>query len=217
MHSISAPDYLNIGQKILQQTKAAYPFGSTNIQKCYPNPNDTLSINPGLIHEVNKSHRALDALLDEPISMTKLRTLNFNRRCVAQYINRTPNDPLKARRRNVRTLISQLSSRSGTGNCEEMSTYAFLQLLKLYPNINTEVMQFVQGDHMFIVINRDPRTVAANWHTWNDTAVIIDPWLGLSFEATDFGKIWTRNCLNIPITAIALKMRFDTNDYLASD
>ena len=98
------------------------------------------------------------------------------------YWDRLGNSKEKAMR-----LIAERGERAACGNCAEQSALAFVYLEKigLKP---LEWMSFENGDHGFVVIDREPgkQNVAA----WGPQAVVSDPWLGKWYRAVELSKHW---------------------------
>lgn len=72
-----------------------------------------------------------------------------------------------------------------SGNCYEQANLAFDYLVKqgISP---VELFSMIYGDHVFVVIGRNPNTNAADPTTWNADAIICDPWAGEVYSAKDF-------------------------------
>lgn len=97
----------------------------------------------------------------------------------------------------IRALINRI------GNCGETSAYALLLLIE-YPSVSAndrpplpdvpikvERLQYKKpGDHAFVVLDRTAGVVG-NIATWNDDAVICDPWVGISYTVADW-KHWQK-------------------------
>lgn len=84
------------------------------------------------------------------------------------------------------------SIKYGLGNCEELSSIAFLLLLecpKKYTNGETIRVEKINisspGDHCFIVIGRDKHSNLRDPNTWGPNAVICDPWGGVNFAVQE--------------------------------
>lgn len=71
----------------------------------------------------------------------------------------------------------------GVGNCGELSKLLMMLLIEyraaLPQEISYELVQLnLQGDHEFIVLDRDPNSSINSMDTWGKNAIICDPWFG---------------------------------------
>ena len=98
------------------------------------------------------------------------------------YWDRIGNTKEKAMR-----LVAERAARAGCGNCAEQSALAFVYLegIGLKP---LEWMAFENGNHGYVVIDREPGKVAVA--DWGPDAVISDPWLGKWYRAAELSKHW---------------------------
>ncbi len=82
--------------------------------------------------------------------------------------------------------IAKASVKAGIGNCYEQSAIAFCLLLEHFEETDISI-EWVGvdndqgGDHQFIIANRDPRTDIRDLSTYNEDAIIIDPWFNACF------------------------------------
>lgn len=77
----------------------------------------------------------------------------------------------------------------GIGNCYENAltafnllleypTFGLIDLPKVQGNIIMEIARIQdKGDHVFVVLNRDPKSDIKNMSTWGPDAIILDPWM----------------------------------------
>lgn len=68
--------------------------------------------------------------------------------------------------------------KSEAGNCEECSYVALDKVQKLAPKVNSELYRISNGDHCFLVIDRNKGSNRYDWRTWGEHTVICDAWLG---------------------------------------
>lgn len=70
-----------------------------------------------------------------------------------------------------------ISSKYSLGNCHELAVLALYYIINFAHNdINAEVYTIDGGDHVFLVLNRDPNSDPHKPETWGVNAVICDPW-----------------------------------------
>lgn len=62
------------------------------------------------------------------------------------------------------------------GNCGAQSALAFVRLRDYWKVFPLDWVQVKNGDHGFVVIGRDAHTDPSNMATWNDDAIVCDPW-----------------------------------------
>lgn len=83
----------------------------------------------------------------------------------------------------VEEIIAEVAKKYKVGNCHEQAVVAYIYL-KQEKNIRKiETFRIINGDHIFVVIGRDPLSEIANPLTWGKVAVVCDPWLGSYFPA----------------------------------
>ncbi len=76
------------------------------------------------------------------------------------------------------TIMKQL------GNCLELAIQALDYIISIIASsINAEVFRIKGGDHVFLVLNRDPKSKVEDPTTWGEAAVICDPWNAKVYEA----------------------------------
>ena len=191
---------------VLSRVRAAYPLGSNNIGAAvYSNATDSYQINQAFIG-LSAHSRQLRSLLDPDITLYDLvaRSRNDFWRAVdnGEYHIKKSYITSSERRRVVRQILAEQSSRRGAGNCEEMSTYAFLQIeeeiLSTHdPGIIQNELMYVghpkEIEHVFVVLNRPPNS-NEHWQSWGSGAIILDPWINRVFFASDFFNVW--KCFN---------------------
>lgn len=67
-----------------------------------------------------------------------------------------------------------LETISQVGNCGELALFAFDYVLRTYPTVRAEVVQMVNGNHVFVVIGRDPASDINDPSTYGENALICD-------------------------------------------
>lgn len=81
----------------------------------------------------------------------------------------------------------------GIGNCDEMAALAFVLLLE-YPQYRLptpdtrlllEIVYLEEGDHVFLLVNRDPQTQLNDIDSWNMDTIVLDPWMNEVFVVGD--------------------------------
>lgn len=83
-------------------------------------------------------------------------------------------------------IIADFASKYEVGNCQEYAYSAAEKLKnKVLPNTLVEIFQYVNGDHVFVVIGRDPKSNPSDYTSWGPHAVICDAWGGNAFPAKD--------------------------------
>lgn len=69
------------------------------------------------------------------------------------------------------------SKKTSLGNCQELAFLALDYFVENAPDINVELVNIKNGDHVFLVVGRT-HGVLKNKSTWNAGAYICDPWSG---------------------------------------
>ena len=93
-----------------------------------------------------------------------------------------------------------LVMKESIANCEEFSYVAHYKLKEMNIKMNSEIYRIINGDHCFLVMNRDKNSDPYNWRTWGNKTIICDAWLGETYSANQ-----------IP-TQLINAMGFGTND-----
>jgi len=62
------------------------------------------------------------------------------------------------------------------GNCGAQSALAFVRLRDHWKVFPLDWVQVKNGDHGFVVVGRSAKTDPSNMATWNDDAIVCDPW-----------------------------------------
>ncbi len=87
---------------------------------------------------------------------------------------------LKFRRQCLNNDIN-LIVKHAVGNCGEYSFMVLHQIQKLNPEKLVEIYEVTRGDHIIVVIDRDPASDPHDFTTWGAHAVICDAWAGKVF------------------------------------
>lgn len=77
-----------------------------------------------------------------------------------------------------------------TGNCLEHTLLVFSYLRDRQYQGNVEVICIKNGDHVFIVLGRNPASDVDDYKTWGPNSVVCDAWKGAVYPASDI-----ENCL----------------------
>jgi hypothetical protein len=85
------------------------------------------------------------------------------------------------------------SAKSSLGNCAELTYQAFDFILNTNSDVNNaEIYEIIgkknpmDGDHVFLVLNRDPNSDPSDPMTWGKNAIICDPWAKTVFPASEY-------------------------------
>lgn len=72
------------------------------------------------------------------------------------------------------------------GNCEEMVDLGLYYLSQSTNfHVKGEVFSLKKGDHVFLVIGRDPNSDPTDYATWGKDAIICDPWAGQAYPVSE--------------------------------
>lgn len=84
--------------------------------------------------------------------------------------------------------INTLTKKYSIGNCFEYSCLALEYIYHNHPEVDAEIFDIHEGDHVFVVIGRDKSTDAelTDPTTWGHAAYICDPWMNSVFPAADY-------------------------------
>lgn len=74
------------------------------------------------------------------------------------------------------------------GNCEEMAFFAGYKLMSANYQRSIEIFHFTNGDHVFVVLDRDPNSDANSPEKWGENAVVCDPMVGDVYPASETPK-----------------------------
>ncbi len=83
----------------------------------------------------------------------------------------------------LKSIVDKIKARK-IGRCREYSYVVLDTLLRMGANLsNIEEYCIENGDHAFVVMNRDPNSNPTDYKTWNDSAVVIDAYSGAAYPA----------------------------------
>lgn len=109
---------------------------------------------------------------------------------------------------------ARTSMKFSTGNCME---YACLVAYNLIRNglSKVEILQIPNGDHAFVVLNRDQTSRLNDFQNWGDAALVIDAWAGCIFPAKNipeklptFTRLYT-NRDDIAMSQVNIRSKFN--------
>ncbi|HTM64503.1 MAG TPA: hypothetical protein VL360_08420 [Gammaproteobacteria bacterium] len=87
----------------------------------------------------------------------------------------------------MRKLILESNARlieyAEIGNCSEYSFLCLHIMLDLEPNLNAEIFEVVDGDHIVLVLDRNQESNENDYTTWGNDAVVCDAWSGKVYPA----------------------------------
>jgi hypothetical protein len=109
-------------------------------------------------------------------------TVLFDSRSKGRAAEKAGRPYLKGSRRLTQALLDIWAKdglRYGCGNCGVQSAVAFVRLRDHWKVFPLDWVQVKGGDHGFVVVGRDKKTDPSNPATWNEEAVICDPWRGI--------------------------------------
>lgn len=79
-------------------------------------------------------------------------------------------------------IIVKKSKKSHTGNCGEYAAMT-LKYLRKHTTISAEMVEIIDGDHVFVVIGRLPDSDINDYRTWGPDAVVCDAWANQAYPA----------------------------------
>lgn len=78
-----------------------------------------------------------------------------------------------------------LVEKFNVGNCHEYAYVAISRLREMDPSHRAEVFLMSNGNHVFVVLDRDPDSDPNDYTTWGQDAVVLDAWASDTFPASD--------------------------------
>jgi hypothetical protein len=84
--------------------------------------------------------------------------------------------------------IYELCKEHKIANCDEYAMAGLHLLIQNNPGKYGEVFHIKNGDHLFLVIDRDRFSDPNDYTTWGPNAVVCDPWSGLSYPAKELAE-----------------------------
>lgn len=103
-------------------------------------------------------------------------------------------DYIKKRTLSKNEMVCSLSDRVAIeqfpiGNCGELTNIAFEYLARMHKDLSVEIVQIPawnnNGDHVFLLIDRDPKSDLNDPITWGNKAVILDCWTRMIYPASE--------------------------------
>ncbi|WP_420420737.1 hypothetical protein [Simkania sp.] len=79
--------------------------------------------------------------------------------------------------------IAAVAKNVGIGTCLEMSALALDYCLEKKAPLKAEVFFLKGGNHVFLVLDRNPQSNSSDYKSWGKQAVICDTWSGKVFPA----------------------------------
>lgn len=87
------------------------------------------------------------------------------------------------------------------GNCKEFSLYVYSLLIA--QKIKCEIFRIKNGDHVFLVVNRDTSTPVKDYNLWNEEACVVDPFFNRIFSPKEI-PIFLKSCLfNVEMNTVS--------------
>lgn len=81
-----------------------------------------------------------------------------------------------------------MAKKYSVGNCTEIALIAMEYIATHDDKISAELFEIAGGDHVFLVVNRDPKSDSHDPLTWGDSAYICDPWANKVYPAKEYLK-----------------------------
>ncbi len=82
--------------------------------------------------------------------------------------------------------VVMTSAKYSVGNCAEFAHFALDFVLRnADPAMIGELFYIINGDHKFLVLNREPGSEPEKPSTWGENAVICDVWANDAYQASD--------------------------------
>jgi hypothetical protein len=75
------------------------------------------------------------------------------------------------------------ATQADNGNCQEFSFVGMHIANEVYQYNRVEMFAVSKGDHVFLVLDRDPNSDGSNYASWGENAVVCDAWSGEVFPA----------------------------------
>jgi len=91
-------------------------------------------------------------------------------------------------------LHSLAITKYGYGQCGEQADAAFIDLIEkgVYP---IDYCSTTKGEHILLVLGRDPASDKNDMSTWGDNVFICDPWINKVYPLSDFTKMQNETTL----------------------
>lgn len=78
-----------------------------------------------------------------------------------------------------------VSYKFSLGDCDDLALHALDYIVRHVPEMEAELYRIKGGDHVFLVLNRDPDSAVDDTSKWGANAVICDPWANEVYPAKD--------------------------------
>lgn len=211
---------LQAANESLRETIKNFPFGSSNIHRvvihaCPLRDQLVVSSSHQFFAHVKSSEekRNVDALIDDDLNALMEKYIAKFREDIKKIIDQTEGMPIETRRHTVRNILAKKASAYGMGNCDELATFAFLNVIENNYSGKVEFVSFQDLDHVFVVLNRPAESKADDWRTWGENTVILDPWINQVFTADRFSAVWKQNPWQMAPESIKIKIKFDDTSF----
>ena len=161
------------------------------------------------------------ASFDEARLLQAEKVIKGYRGDVEAYIASMYDVPPKEKRRRYRQYLSFVAAQSGAGNCDAMSTYAFMRFVGTAPHTFTvELAVFDEEktglDHVFLVLGRPPNTPQELCSQWTDETIILDAWLNQILVLGKMIDEW-KKVFGLESNRFTAKILFDLESFMAID
>ena len=81
--------------------------------------------------------------------------------------------------------IAEVAEECNVGACLEMSAVAFKHSIQNKPGLRAELFYLEGGNHVFLVLGRNPPSDPSKYKEWGGEAVICDTWSGKVFPSSE--------------------------------
>ncbi len=85
-------------------------------------------------------------------------------------------------------MIAEAAQNAGLGTCLELAAVGFNYCLENSVSQKIEVFYIDGGNHVFLVIGRDPKSKPEDFKNWGPHAVVCDPWSKKAYPASKIEK-----------------------------
>lgn len=81
--------------------------------------------------------------------------------------------------------VYEFTTTASLGNCNEFADCVYYLLSKIETPIQAEVIEYSNGDHVFVVVDRNSKGDIKHPETWGDNAIVCDAWMGEVYPAVE--------------------------------
>jgi len=81
--------------------------------------------------------------------------------------------------------IAKVAEECNVGTCLEMTAVAFKHSIQNKPKLRAEPFYLEGGNHVFLLLGRNPSSDPSSYKEWGKEAVICDTWSGKVFPASE--------------------------------